>query len=159
DHVGGIDAALEPAVHAQPDHALEAGPGGRDPDSQGGPVAVAGGGRRVLFRSGGAAHGADPVPLHANAGRTLTAPYTIIFSPPKSPTSPRGGPRVKEPGRLAGFLTSALASCHRALPGSLPPRGQLPRGVIRAQAASHRFHKRRHLLGTSARAAARCALP
>ena len=70
--VRGIDAALEPPVHAQPDHALETVAVALDQDGQGALVAVAGGVQQAVVGWGVGAHGGVPIPLHGNAGRTFT---------------------------------------------------------------------------------------
>jgi hypothetical protein len=78
DHVGGIDADLEPAVHAQPDHALEAVPVALDQDSQGAVVTLAGGVHQLLIRSGVGAHGEVHIPFRGSAGRAFTVLERII---------------------------------------------------------------------------------
>jgi hypothetical protein len=96
DHVGGIDAALEPAVHAQPDHALEVAAMAFDQGGEGALVAVAGGVQEFLVGAGVGADGGAPIPLYGNAGRTFTARGRILFWPPRTSTSLPGGPRIRD---------------------------------------------------------------
>jgi hypothetical protein len=74
DDVGGVDAALEPPVHAQPDHALEAGAVALDQDGEGVLVAVAGGVQEFLIRSGVGAHGGIHIPLRRERGPNIHRP-------------------------------------------------------------------------------------
>jgi hypothetical protein len=84
DDIGGIDAALEPSVHAQPDHAFEPVTVALDQDSQGALVAVAGGVQQFVVASGIDAHERVHIPLHGNAGRTFTALERILSWLPKT---------------------------------------------------------------------------
>ena len=68
---GPLDASrrsLEPVVEP-----LESVPGALGQDSQGALVAVARGVQQFLIRLGVGAHGGVHIPLHGNAGRTVTA--------------------------------------------------------------------------------------
>jgi hypothetical protein len=99
DHVGGIDAALEAAVHAQAHHAFKAVPMAFDQDSQGALVAITGGVPQFLVATGIGTHDGVPISVHENASRTFTALERILFWPPRTSKILPGSPGIKEPRR------------------------------------------------------------
>src|SRR5262249_2093284 len=105
-----MNTALEPPVHAQPDHALQPVPVALDQDGQSGLVAVAGGVQEILVGSSVGAQGGLPIPLHGNAGCTFTALERIVSRPPR----PGGGP---VPGiGLACAIESMMPSAPLTVP-------------------------------------------
>src|SRR5262249_35935969 len=108
DHVGGIDAALQPAVHAQPDHALEPVTVALDQDCEGVLVAVAGGVQQLLVSSSVGAHSGVHTPLHGTSGGTFTALERILCRPPMTPASLPGGLASRNDAARSGGGVSVM---------------------------------------------------